>query len=496
MTQIKENKNNPRQFSNHVFALLFTSALGALTWGYAQGVTAPTQDFLMKAVFPDVPKGLLYFTVAIRSIGCLVGSIIASPIASKYGRRRGMMISDTFMLLTALLHAVPYIEFLTISRFLIGIYIGLNCVFVPVFIGEISPTEIKARAGTLSSIFDSLGLLLAYLLGFGMPKSYLDHSNHWWQFMFLFGGVIPFVRLILLWKVYKHEPAIYSYLKGNKAKCIETLNLIYTPERAHQEYEFIKEGSTIIDNQSTKSSFKDLFRAPYRKALLIGTFLVTQIQFTGFGFITSYATSILKRTCCPHNDNSAEIFTIIIGLCSLVGSLMASYIIKSTGRRTILRFGQLWMMLISILFIFSTFRLLSSQVLKYFVVMGMFGYFLTLGPVKFIYLSEILPDAGVSFANIWSSLAGFVVNQVAPLLMEYVGSWAPFTLFGIASGIGVLFSFFVLKETKGLSHFSCLSLYAPIESKHYNFQSTHFSDMEEKTDRREVSNKDTEIENA
>jgi MFS family permease len=60
--------------------------------------------------------------------------------------------------------------FLTVSRFVYGLAIGAFSVFVPKFISETTPTELKGPYGGISQIMCCIGILLPSLLALAIPQ--------------------------------------------------------------------------------------------------------------------------------------------------------------------------------------------------------------------------------------------------------------------------------------------------------------------------------------
>lgn len=52
-------------------------------------------------------------------------------------------------------------EMLIIGRFLVGLYSGLSTGFVPMYVGEVSPTNLRGALGTLHQLGIVIGILIA-----------------------------------------------------------------------------------------------------------------------------------------------------------------------------------------------------------------------------------------------------------------------------------------------------------------------------------------------
>lgn len=56
-------------------------------------------------------------------------------------------------------------EMLIAGRFVVGLYSGLSTGFVPMYVGEVSPTSLRGALGTLHQLSIVIGILLAQVSG-------------------------------------------------------------------------------------------------------------------------------------------------------------------------------------------------------------------------------------------------------------------------------------------------------------------------------------------
>lgn len=59
-------------------------------------------------------------------------------------------------------------EMLILGRFIIGVYCGLTTGFVPMYVGEVSPTALRGALGTLHQLGIVVGILIAQVSGAGV----------------------------------------------------------------------------------------------------------------------------------------------------------------------------------------------------------------------------------------------------------------------------------------------------------------------------------------
>jgi hypothetical protein len=86
------------------------------------------------------------------------------------------------------------------------------------------------------------------------------------------------------------------------------------------------------------------------------------------------------------------------------------------------------------------------------IVSFIFCYYLafnfSLGPIVWLYNSEILPEKGISIATLANWYGGTVVTLVLPYFSAF---WPLFLIFGIVCVISTLFCMKYVKETIGKS---------------------------------------------
>lgn len=70
-------------------------------------------------------------------------------------------------------------EMLILGRFIIGVYCGLTTGFVPMYVGEVSPTALRGALGTLHQLGIVVGILIAQVSQFWvyLPSTPCAHSS-------------------------------------------------------------------------------------------------------------------------------------------------------------------------------------------------------------------------------------------------------------------------------------------------------------------------------
>eukprot|EP00330_Aristerostoma_sp_ATCC50986_P007985 CAMPEP_0114590924 /NCGR_PEP_ID=MMETSP0125-20121206/13082_1 /TAXON_ID=485358 ORGANISM="Aristerostoma sp., Strain ATCC 50986" /NCGR_SAMPLE_ID=MMETSP0125 /ASSEMBLY_ACC=CAM_ASM_000245 /LENGTH=193 /DNA_ID=CAMNT_0001788717 /DNA_START=1124 /DNA_END=1705 /DNA_ORIENTATION=+ len=101
----------------------------------------------------------------------------------------------------------------------------------------------------------------------------------------------------------------------------------------------------------------------------------------------------------------------------------------------------------------------NSEALKYLVILSVALYVLTLGACQYVYLGDILKGPAFSIINVVAALSAFSITFVSPIIQENLGPVGTFAVFGGGCTIGLIFTIFFLKETKGKSYFETLNIF-------------------------------------
>lgn len=229
---------------------------------------------------------------------------------------------------------------------------------VPLYIGEISPPEIR---GSLL-VFESLFVVLGIAIAFWITYSTKDMSSHWsWQLPFLiqiFPGIILGVGAIFL-------PFSPRWLasKGREEEALENLvKLRRLPEsdrRVKREWiEIIAEARfqtgvlaerhpllTSPENKTVSSAIKleivswtDCFKAGCWRRTLVGAGLMFFQQFIGINALIYYSPTLFGTMGL--DLNMQLIMSGVLNIIQLVGVFTSLWTLDRFGRKTILLIGS------------------------------------------------------------------------------------------------------------------------------------------------------------
>ena len=201
---------------NNVLPAVVVACVGSFLFGFHLGIVNPALDAIANSLGIAGHAQLKSAIVSIILAFAAIGSLLASPLADKLGRRSSL----TFCAAPLLVGAGMCAQAMTVSEMLIGraisgIGVGMASGLVPLYINEISPENFRGTLGSLVQLSICVGILAAVLLGIpydpNFPAlqesiSFLTFSfDKWWRSMFYAAG-IPALFLGFAAKVIPESP--------------------------------------------------------------------------------------------------------------------------------------------------------------------------------------------------------------------------------------------------------------------------------------------------
>ena len=152
---LEDTDSSPRRKSQSgvktgfLLSFILVVGLGAINFGYQIGVFNSMQkDFLIVFEIPAEDRNTwIKIIVTICSLGAAIGSLTAGPF-TKYGKKNCIHITNLLLVIGCGMTLVKSKEVVAAGRFIFGLTTGAFSVFVPSFINEVTPTELKGPIGS------------------------------------------------------------------------------------------------------------------------------------------------------------------------------------------------------------------------------------------------------------------------------------------------------------------------------------------------------------
>jgi SP family xylose:H+ symportor-like MFS transporter len=450
-----------------VHGLTLIAALGGLLFGYdtaviSGAVGAIDANFIVPRGLPETAAGSLSgWTISCALLGCVIGAGLAGPVSQRIGRRGGLLVAAVLFLVSAVGSAYPEFglgpvgsmgpDALTpfiLYRILGGIGVGIASMLSPLYIAEIAPPAQRGRLVTYQQVAIVVGMTLVYFVNWFIAaqgdEAWLLHTG--WRLMLL-SGAIPAGLFLLLLLLCPETPR-WLVMKGRKDAAHKVLLRLSSEDDAR---------SVLSDIEGSLNHVSSKVFAFGGLVVFVGIMLSVFQQFIGINAVLYYAPLMFKNMGA--STDSALLQTIIVGIANIVFTLVALVTVDRWGRKPLLVLGALVMAvsMTTLGFLFSTGNVGTVALVA--VVAYIAGFALSWGPVVWVLLSEIFPNAikgkvmAIAVAMQW--IANLFVSWSFKVLDGNSALNAMFNhgfAYWIYGGMSVLAALFVLRyvpETKG-----------------------------------------------
>ncbi|XP_055940674.1 glucose transporter type 1-like [Argiope bruennichi] len=446
-----------------VFAI-FAAVLGMVQFGYNTAViNAPQkviQDFITSVHFArtgnhisDDNRDLIWsIAVSIFAIGGMVGGITGGTIATKFGRKGGLLLNNIMGVAGAALmtfsKACGSYEMLILGRLAIGFNCGLNTALVPMYLSEISPVTLRGGLGTLNQLGVTVGLLLSMVLGI---QDILGTEERW---PYLFGvAVIPAALQLLLLPLCPESPRFLLITKQQEYSAREALEKLRCTVQVEDDLEEMRNEERAQEQEPQMTVCQVMRNKSLQLPLLIAIVMQLSQQLTGINAVFYYSTGLFMNAGL--SEAVSHYATMGVGVIMVVMTLVSIPLMDRAGRRTLHLYGLGGMFFCSIFITISLLVRFLYEWVTYLSVVSTLSFvvFFAIGPgsIPWMITAELFSHgprpAAMSIAVFvnWSSnfLVGLVFPQMQRVFENY--SFLPFT--GLLA-IFWIFSYRKVPETK------------------------------------------------
>lgn len=429
-----------------LYVVAIVASLGGLLSGYDTGVISGALLFINETwILPDTLQGFLVSSVL---IGAVIGAATNGVLADIFGRKKIIMATAVIFILGSVMCAfAPNVYVLIISRIFVGFAVGIVNFVVPLYLSEISPKNLR---GTLVSLYQwaiTSGILFSYFINAAFAQAVYN-----WRWM-LFAGVLPGLILFVGMCLMSDTPRwLVSKNREDEAKVI--FQKIEPDIDTEKEIQDIK-ATLKTEGQDKKFRFKKWMIMPF----VVGVGIMFAQICTGINTIIYYAPTIFKTA--GFDSNLTAIYaTTGIGVVNFVMTIVAVFFTDRLGRKPLLYFGLTGVMfsLFALGTSFAFANILGSS-LKWVAVGSLVTYIIcfamSLGPIGWILVSEVFPlkirGVAMSICTVSNFAFNFFVVGSFPILLHRIGGAWTFWMFGAVSLLCIIFVYFFVPETKGIS---------------------------------------------
>ena len=443
-----------QQYKTIVYVICMVAALGGLLFGLDQGFIANSLETLTAHYGFDVKAGENYS--AILATGGIFGALLSGIFARFLGRKRSIVLAGLiFTAASALSALLPDLPLLSAYRFALGFGVGMASFIVPLYLSETAPAPIRGAMGTLFQLMITIGIFLI-----AVSNVYIAHAfpNPATSLSLMFLTVTFFAALMFAGSFILPESPRWLMLKGRKDKAIAVLGRTLS-ERSEIDAEVHEIEETLHGPQGAGLSI--VFRGYFFKVLLVGILLQMFQQLVGINMMIYYSPTIFG-----YAGMTGFVAMLTVPTVNMLFTFPAITLVEKWGRKKLLYVGAV-VMLVTMVSAGLAFQAIGDvsdpsqiggapkMVLLISVIVYIFGFAVSWGPVVWLVCSEIFPlegrEVGMTITTMvnWT-FAGLVMAN-ALSFMKLFGNASIFYVFGAFCVLAVVFVAMFVPETKGVT---------------------------------------------
>lgn len=429
---------------NKLWNWSLTVALAGFLFGFdtvvISGANAPIKELWQtSAWFHGV------FIMSMALWGTVLGSLAGGIPTKRIGRKNTLIWVGVLYLVSALgsgLATDPYM--FSFFRFLGGVGVGASTVAAPTYISEISTASSRGRLVALYQFNIVFGILIAFISNYLLDG--VGGSNDWrWM---LGVEALPAALYCLLILGVPNSPRWLMVERGDATGALQTLQLLHGDEGSAKA-----ELDTIKAHQSEEEASANVFSGKYNKSLLLAFLLAFFNQLSGINFILYYAPVILENAGFASSDSLLS--SIAIGGTNLIFTFVGLYLIDRMGRKSLMYIGSVGY-IISLAMVAYGFKTEASAGFNlFFILTFIASHAVGQGAVIWVFISEIFPNSVRAAGQAWGTGTHWVfaalITMLGEVVIEAFPGWTVFAFFAAFMVLQLLFTHFMMPETKGVS---------------------------------------------
>ncbi len=402
----------------------------------------------------------LEFLVSCVLWGSAIGSGFGGIILDAFGRKKVLIIASIILFFSAMGSSIaPSTAFLILTRLLGGIGCGLATITCPLYISEVSPPNSRGRMVTLYHFAVCFGIVICVFANWAIFSFAELHVNSetispFWKWfaveqnwrMMLVSQAFPGFLFLVCTFLLPESPR--WLIKNNRREEAESILVkINGKNRAQQVYSEIRDTVRL----ESRITFFDLFTAKLYKPLLLSILICIFSEACGISAVLYYGPQLFEQAGLSLGRSLGGFSIIAIVL--LLFNLVAMHFIDTLGRRKMLAIGATGAM-ISLISIGSLYLVEQTGFIIVFAITAFVAFFASsIGPVKFVILSEIFPNRirgkAISVGTICIWLTSAAIAQLFPMMREVMHTGYIFFFFAIDVAALLMVIRFLMPETKG-----------------------------------------------
>lgn len=442
----------------YLWFICLIAGAGGILFGYDAVVVSGTNAQVAELFsFTPFQQG---FYVSCVLLGCAIGSFSAGFIGDAFGRKSLIVLASVLIFISATWSGLAgHSVHLILARLIGGIGIGAATMVCPLYISEVAPEQHRGRLVTIYQFTITIGLLVCVFANWGIYSYAQAHqdsevlSAFWkwfavdqnWRAMFA-AEAIPGILFLCCTFLIPETPR-WLAKKGRHSEALAILEKINGLDRA----KVVESEIRAALRQESEVRLRDLFTPKLRKPLIYSCLICFFAEACGAAVMFYFGPDIFEAAGFGLGGALGGFGTLAV--VNFLFTMVALKYMDSWGRKKLLMIGSVGAMFahIAVGILFKTGQTGWPLVVAINAFIAFFAA--ALGPVKFVFISEVFPNRirgkAISVASLSLWLTSALVTQLFPIMRANIPTWSIFFIFAFMLLISLPVIHFVLPETKG-----------------------------------------------
>ncbi len=433
---------------------LFQSTVVAALAGFIFGfdmVVISGADKPIQELWHTTPLFHGFFIMSMALWGTVIGSVFAGAPTEKYGRKKVLIWLGVMFIASAIGSALaqdPYT--FSFFRLIGGIAIGVSSVAAPTYISEISNKNNRGKLVGMYQFNIVFGILIAYLSNYFLQG--VGGVNDWRYMLAVL--LIPSTVYTLMTLGLPESPRWLLSEKNDEANARKNLAIVGV-ENIEETIQEIK-----TSNEQEKSfGTATLFTKHHSKIISLAFFVAFFNQASGINFLLYYAPRILEEAGFAKNNSLLS--SISLGMMNLVFTFVGLWLIDRIGRKTLLIIGSFGYIISLTMVAYGFVAHSAPEFMLSFLLLFIAAHAIGQGAVIWVLISEIFPTQirakGQAFGASIHWIFAALITLITPVFLDSEfgifkeNPWPIFAFFAVMMAIQLVWILWKVPETKGVS---------------------------------------------
>jgi sugar porter (SP) family MFS transporter len=382
----------------------------------------------------------------------VVGAVSGGIPTQKFGRKKVLFWIGILFSISAIGSAFandPYT--FSFFRFIGGLGIGVSSVAAPTYISEISTPSTRGRLVAMYQFNIVFGIMIAFLSNY-LLKGFGGEDDWRWMLGIM---TVPSLLYTLLVTGVPESPRWLVAVKNDVAAARKVFNKIGLSDADA----IIANVKASIIHETSIGKEQGFFSKKYKTVLWLAFLVAFFNQWSGINFILYYAPEILERAGLAAKESLFN--SIAIGGTNLIFTFVGLYLIDRLGRKTLLIIGSFGYIISLALVAWSFYSHANPGFLLLFLLLFIASHAVGQGAVIWVFISEIFPNKvramGQSFGASTHWVFAALITLITPVFLDAEkgifkdNPWPIFAFFAFMMVLQLIWVLSKVPETKGVS---------------------------------------------